>query len=241
MDAAYVLGSLAPAERADYERHLRTCEECSRSVRELAGLPGLLARVPADVLEPAPDREPVPATLLPGLVAAARRSQRLRVIRTSLVAAAAVAVLAVGVVGGAAVLRDDDRPPVAAPPAAVETAEPVEMTPVGTSRSSGWVSLTPVTWGTRLDLTCTYRAPARGPGVPGDYGGSDQGSYGDGGTSTYTLVVRTTDGRVEQAAAWAAITDAELHVTGAASVQPDEIASVEVRTAGGHPVLRLER
>ena len=50
-DAVYVLGSLAASERADYERHLSECAECSRSVRELAGLPGLMARVPREVLE----------------------------------------------------------------------------------------------------------------------------------------------------------------------------------------------
>ena len=109
-DAAYVLGSLAPAERADYERHLRTCKECARSVRELAGLPGLLARVPAEVLEPSAAREPVPATLLPALVAAAERHQRRRTIRTALLAAAAVAVIATGSAVVAATLDDDDEP-----------------------------------------------------------------------------------------------------------------------------------
>ena len=232
LDASYVLGSLSPAERVDYERHLRGCEECSRAVRELAGRPGLLARVPADVLEPAPDREPVPATLLPGLVLAARRAQRRRVVRTSLVAAAAVAAIAAGSVGVAAVIGDDEAPPTARPPAAVETAPPAEMKPVGSSGSSGWVSLTPVDWGTRLDLTCTYRSPGRD--VIDGYGGG-------GGPYTYTLVVRTDDGRVEQAASWTAIDGRELHVTGAASVQPADIAVVEVQTADGYPVLRLRR
>jgi hypothetical protein len=222
-DAAYVLGSLSAAERADFERHLSTCEECSRAVRELAGLPGLLAKVPADVLEPSPDREPVPATLLPSLVSAAHRDQRRRVVRTSLVAAAAVAVIAVGTAGVAAVLGNGDEPPTTAPPAAVETtAEPQLMTPVGDSASSGWISLTPVAWGTRLDLTCTYES---------DYGGDH--AY------AYLLVVTTTDGRVEQAGTWEAIPGKELHVTGAASVPPEDIASIEVQASDGHAVLRL--
>ena len=37
--AAYVLGALSVAERLDFERHLDTCDECSRSVRSFAGLP----------------------------------------------------------------------------------------------------------------------------------------------------------------------------------------------------------
>lgn len=220
-DAAYVLGSLSPTERAEFESHLSGCEECARAVRELAGLPGLLARVPADVATP--EREPVPATLLPGLVGAARKDQRRRVVRTSLVAAAAVAAIAAGSVGVAAVVGDDDVP--AADPPAIATADPEQLHAVGTSTSTGWVSLTSVDWGTRLDLTCTYQT------APG---------YGSG-PYAYVLVVRTSDGRLEETATWDAIPGKELHVTGAASVQPEDITAVEVQTLDGHPVLRLRR
>jgi anti-sigma-K factor RskA len=41
----YVLGALAPADRAAYERHLNTCADCREEVAELAGLPGLLGRL----------------------------------------------------------------------------------------------------------------------------------------------------------------------------------------------------
>lgn len=217
-DGAYVLGSLSPSDRASFEAHLSDCEACSRAVRELAGLPGLLAKVPADVVEGIGEQAPVPATLLPGLVAAAQRHQRRRTTRVALLAAAAVAVAA-GV--GAAVTLDDDPP--AEPPAAVDIAPAQQMTPAGGSASSGWVSLTEVGWGTRLDLTCTYES-----------------AYGGDGPWTYLLVVQTTDGRTEQAAAWAAEPGKELHVTGATSVQPDDIASVEVQAADGQAVLRLE-
>ena len=50
-DASYVLGALSPAERKEFEQHLAVCEGCARNVRELAGLPGLLARVDRAVLE----------------------------------------------------------------------------------------------------------------------------------------------------------------------------------------------
>ena len=51
-DAAYVLGSLSPEDRHEFELHLRECPECSRSVGELAGLPGLLSQVhSAPILE----------------------------------------------------------------------------------------------------------------------------------------------------------------------------------------------
>ena len=75
-DAAYVLGSLSPADRMEFERHLPGCERCRRSVTELAGLPGLLGRVPREQVEAPLPFEPLPATVLPALVAAVRREQR---------------------------------------------------------------------------------------------------------------------------------------------------------------------
>jgi hypothetical protein len=223
LDAAYVLGSLAPAERAEYESHLRTCDECAHAVRELAGMPGLLARVPADVLEKPVLAHPVPETLLPGLVAAAERQQRRRTIRTALLAAA-VAVIA----GGSAVVatslgEGDEGRDAARPPVVVETtAAPQEMRPVGHSTSTGWVSLTPAEWGTRLDLTCEYR-----------------NAYGGDGPWKYKLVIRTTDGRLEEVASFAAIPGEPVHADGETRTDPDAIASVEVQNSDGQAILRL--
>jgi anti-sigma factor RsiW len=76
LDGSYVLGALSPAERRDFESHLAGCDECSRSVRELAGMPGLLALADASVLEPPPDVVPVPDTLLPALLSSVRRTSR---------------------------------------------------------------------------------------------------------------------------------------------------------------------
>ena len=45
-DAAYLLGALGPDERAAFEVHLHTCSTCTDSLVHLAGLPGLLSRVP---------------------------------------------------------------------------------------------------------------------------------------------------------------------------------------------------
>lgn len=53
-DGAYVLGALSPTERLEFEEHLTRCDDCSRSVRELAGVPGLLAQVGPDDLLPVP-------------------------------------------------------------------------------------------------------------------------------------------------------------------------------------------
>ncbi len=44
-DAAYVLGSLSPADRREYEAHLSVCPLCSQSVGELSGMPALLSKL----------------------------------------------------------------------------------------------------------------------------------------------------------------------------------------------------
>ncbi|MER5266503.1 zf-HC2 domain-containing protein, partial [Actinosynnema sp. NPDC002837] len=98
--AAYVLGSLSPGERREFEGHLPGCPECSGDVASFAGVPGILSAVPRDraldLLEPeAAATEPPPAVLV-GLLAAERaRRWRARV----LVAAA----LVVAALTGAAV------------------------------------------------------------------------------------------------------------------------------------------
>ena len=91
-DAAYVLGALSPVERLDFERHLGGCDDCTRAVRELAGLPGLLRRVEASVQEHPPVDEPVPDTLLPTWSHEVRRARR----RRTCAAAGSAAVVAAG-------------------------------------------------------------------------------------------------------------------------------------------------
>src|SRR3954465_4019350 len=125
LDGSYVLGGLSPAERQAYERHLATCESCARSVRELAGLPGLLARVDPVILEPAPAVEPVPATLLPSLVREVGRVRRRRLFGGGGGGAAAGGG---GGAGGAASLGGGE-PPVASPPPSgpSSTAQPANL------------------------------------------------------------------------------------------------------------------
>lgn len=97
LDGAYVLGALSPAERVAFKQHLAGCEECSRSVAALAGLPGLLGRVDAEVLEEMPVEEP-PPTLLPALLREVRSRRRRRTVTTAGLAAAAALVVGVPVV-----------------------------------------------------------------------------------------------------------------------------------------------
>ena len=222
-DGSYVLGSLSPAERKEFEQHLAGCDECARNVRELAGLPGLLARVDRAVLVDPDVIEPVPDTLLPALVRDVRREGRRRTLVTAGLAAAA-AVVVVGVPLGVSGVLGGDR----TPSAPVTSASPVaqRMVPVGDVPVRASLAFASVTWGTRLDLTCTY-AP------------SGEQYHHLPPRVTYALVVRTRDGRTEQVGTWRSLEGRTMRLTAGTSSPRNQIASVQVRTAEGRPVLEL--
>jgi hypothetical protein len=101
----YVLGAIDPAERAQVDEHLSSCQECREELASLAGLPAMLRKVPIVEAErlTAPEQDPelagVPsAELLTSLIARTTNVRRMHRWRT-LAAAAAVAVVALG--GGA--------------------------------------------------------------------------------------------------------------------------------------------
>lgn len=228
-DAAYVLGALSPAERLEFERHLATCDECSRSIRSLAGLPGLLDLVDASVLEDPPADTPLPATLLPSLtrVLEARRRRRTAVIAGLAAAAAAVVALSVPLA-----LRGDDAPPVSDPGTSAPTAtgqDDVEtrvMSPLGDVPVEATVGLEQVTWGTRMLLTCTYDKDAIGAELPERV--------------EYLLYVTDARGHSEQVGSWTSVSGTTITVPAATSVARDDLRSVEVRTSEGRVVLRLD-
>lgn len=227
-DGAYVLGALSPAERQEFENHLLRCADCARAVRELAGLPGLLSRVPLEDALMAPV-EPPPDTLLPALVREVRRRQRQRRWLTgaaAAVAAAAVALGAVRVAGGlgqGAGLAGPPRP-VGSSTSTVRPDPGAALTEVNPTLLAANVRFETMAWGTRLDLTCVY---------------GDGGSYGAPDTPSYALVVRNRRGVSEQVATWQAVPGRTTTVMGAVSWNPDDIATVEVRTPDGRPLLRL--
>jgi hypothetical protein len=226
LDGSYVLGALPPAERLEFEQHLPDCAECSQSVRLIAGLPGLLSRVDPAVLEDHPVGEPVPASVLPTLLHAVRRTRRRRSLALAGLAAAAVAVAATAVARSG--LPDGDHVPSSGPsvvsPATARPSGQV-MAPVGHVPVRARVALSSVAWGTRLDLTCTYGRAGEAYHLPR--------------AVTYALFVRTRSGGTQQVGTWRALDGRTMRLTAATAAARADIASVQVRTTDGHPVLEL--
>lgn len=216
-DGAYVLGALSPAERSEFQAHLKGCDECTRATLELAGLPGLLARVPQDVLESASDDVDA-ETMLPALMRKTQVIQRRRM-WTVIGTAAAAVVIAGGSLAFGLASHDDDRSSAQPTPSVSATGKP--MVRIGSEPMSANVALTTVAWGTRVDLSCSYPSHSYGSGEPG-----------------YAMFIRTRDGKVEQVATWRAEPGKTMRLAAATAEPRKEIASVEIRTAAGEPVLK---
>ena len=154
----YVLGAAEPAERVLVSSHLAWCRACREELAGLAGLPGLLGRVPAveaDTLAADPDTlaadeadseaDPLLASALPRLLGRAARARRAR--RWLALAAAVAVVLAVA--GGMAVQRALSRAGPAVPaPVTWQTAAAHN----GLTRASATIRYAAVAWGTELEV-----------------------------------------------------------------------------------------
>jgi len=219
-DAAYVLGALSPADRRDFEIHLKGCPACAGSVSELAGLPGLMSRVSLDQLTE--EAEPLPETLLPSLARAVRQQRRRRLLTVGASASAAACLIAVGTV---AVTGSDSptRAPVTSATSPPSGSANLAFRAVVPSPVTASARLVDVAWGTRIDLTCAYRSSGLYPAkeIP------------------YAMVVIDHSGIAEQVAAWKALPNRELTVMGASSRARRDIAAVEIRTLSGRTILRL--
>lgn len=223
-DAAYVLGSLSPSERHEYEQHLTTCTACSTDVAELAGISGVLRAVPADravgllASEPdstapdvtAPELAPVPPTLLPRFVEATRRQQSRARARTAVwvaggLAATAAAVLvialAVGLIGS---------------PSADAHHLTMAQTAPGPITAEATFSEQP--WGTTIELECSYAETFDGRPMDETLG--------------YALFVIDRSGGETEQATWQAAPGTTVTPTATTRLSINEIARIEIRWIG---------
>jgi len=211
-DAPYVLGILDPPERAAFEAHLATCAECRARVAELRGPVAALAMVREDVVLGAePADEPVPDTLLPGLLRRAARERRRRRTVTALIGSiAAACVLALAIVAWPV----DSGAPARPPAQALTALKPIPLKV--TAR------LTAKAWGTAIELHCTY------PAYEHD-------------KFAYDLVVVDQANRSHGAGDWTLVPgkDGIVFTTGT-SVPRGEIRRLLVRTPTGTPLLELK-
>jgi anti-sigma factor RsiW len=200
-DAAYVLGSLSPAERAEFEAHLTTCPRCQAAVSEIAGLPGLLAQIgPEDaarLTDPGPAPGPPPESLLPTVLAAARRQRRLRT-RLAAVAAGLVLVVAGFLTGQLVDLQGPDGD------------QRIAFRPVGASSITAVVDLAAIPTGTRVAVECQDAA--------GEYAGQ-----------SLTVVVADRSGARQAVKEWAVKNGKVNRPTGQTSLPVSQIEAVEIR------------
>ena len=217
-DGAYVLGALSAADRGDYERHLDDCPLCRAAVAELAPTAGLLSRLSPERARAIDGGDPqlraaptAPDPALRGrVVRTARRRRRRTVALWAGAAAAALLVIAVPSVlaltstpadGGGTVYALDD----------------VAGAPLEAS-----VKLTPVEWGTRIDLVCQYT---------GEILDAPPGGW------PYALAVTDDSGATTMLSTWRAGPGSTTELSAGTDVSASRIDSIEIRSVDGDRVV----
>ncbi|WIB60910.1 zf-HC2 domain-containing protein [Curtobacterium sp. MCLR17_007] len=222
-DAAYVLGSLPPHERLEYELHLETCDRCASAVAELVGLPGLLGKLPADqAVEIAEPDGRADTRSESTLAAVAHRVRHRRRRRRVWVAATAGLAVVVAVLGGLAVGTAGERgASVQAGRTATAAAAADRYDMVGERGLDVDLAVSGEQWGTRFDWGCSY-------------GGT---TWASDGSVMYDLVVVRTDGSTSTVASWTAAGADARGLSASTDIARADIASVQVRLRGDRAVL----
>ena len=213
-DAAYVLGSLSPADRREFEGHLSVCPLCSQSVGELSGIPALLSKLDGGTVAAmdAGDRLERPPNLLPSLMTEVRRRRRRVRMVTWTTGAAAAVLLAVGLFVGVWAHQPSASPPQARIPV-------LQMDQVSTTALASTVSLSSQQWGTFIDLDCVCLAPVT--------------AHHD----RLAMVVVGRDGAHTQLATWVADPGHTAKLAGSTSTPVDQIAAVQIVSADNGQLL----
>ncbi|WP_325050130.1 sigma-70 family RNA polymerase sigma factor [Renibacterium salmoninarum] len=220
-DAAYVLGALSPAERHEFEIHLSSCARCAASVAELAGMPGILAALPAAAQAEAllrSEAEPVQASanVLPML---ARRARKSKVRRRLMTVAAGIAVAAAATTVTVVALP-------ASPISQVQAnAVPLNFSAIDAQPVTVSGKALPVSWGTQIEWRCSYAASQSTPGYTG------------GASTPFQLVVVDRNGKETVAASWDSSDGSVVSPVTTIDTPLTEISKIEVRWANSGKVV----
>lgn len=211
-DAAYLLGGLAPAEQARFERHLLSCPICQDAVDELSGLPPLLGMVSAaDLDAPVPELPP----MLPGLLnrVAAVRRRRTRWSAAAGFAAACVLALLVGI--GVHTWSASRSP------------QPLAMSAIGpnTGDIRATVTLTGSRSAPRIELDCGYQAAA--------------GSYPNHDEPSYRMLVFNKAGQARDLGSWTPQAGEDVRLWRTSPWPRQNLTRIEISDERGTPVLVL--
>ena len=211
-DAAYVLGSLGMEDRRAYERHLLTCESCTKSVGEIAGIPGVLMKLSTgsaqallDSVSEVENFAQNKSDLVQSLAAAAvtrRQRVRRRFIAMSSVAAALLLVIGVGVgtqVHSARILGTH-----------------VVMTELIPNSMKVNLHILGKKWGSQITWDCTY-ARVQPDNVSAE---------------PYNLVITDKAGVSTVVASWQAIGNSAKGLVASTQISLARIKSIEIRDAG---------
>jgi hypothetical protein len=197
----YALGAADAAERVLVESHLATCQRCRAELARLEPLPGLLARVPANLLraDPTPARHEL-APAAPLGTAGKTRARQARPSAGRWRGAAAMAVAAALAASAGLWLA---RPTANPPPAAITLSGANPVTHVRVT-----LTLTATSWGTSIRLQAL--------GLPLN--------------QLCRLIVRSRAGATEVAGAWDAWRSGPVSIPASAAWRPADIVSLQVAT-----------
>ena len=146
----YVLGAIGPAERAWVDEHLAACQWCRDELAALAGLPGLLRRVPPDLALRALTDAPGDTPSGPDVN---RLISRVSVIRRRRRITAAAAALLIGTAAAVGLHALQGRP--ASTTAAVTQWTDTDTGANATTGTRATVRYAAERWGTELEVRVT--------------------------------------------------------------------------------------
>jgi hypothetical protein len=206
-DAAYVLGALSDDERRAFEAHLSICADCSARVAEVRDIPDLLAGITAADLAD----EPVPDTLLPGLLRrGGRQRARQRWLVGGLGAAVAACLIAVAVViwpfgssGGTA------------------TSPPREFVALSQTPVRATAALVAKEWGTEIEVHCSYAEGVTRP-------------------FPYVLRVFNAGGKGEDVGSWTVPVGRDMDYQTGTRYLVGDISKLQILETDGTPILELD-